>query len=318
VTDAGGVSRICELDRIELLPTGRLLLDTQSEELFIRGTIHVPGACDRAQIQVMLLPSHGEMQPPTATVNGVQTTVAFHERQRGDKQDAWALIDVTPGPHEIAILLSGRGTGQIGAWLRAEYDLVSEGSDTVPTPQGDFFPVFASERDRRVATLLPVESYEMPLPPIPEGATVPVAELRNRCIESKVGFFHLGWDESCWTDDPALRIGAVTYNRGIGVHAPAVVAFDIDGAFARFKADVGMHGIPTERKSDPTKLGSCAFIVEGDGQVLYESPVLREGDAPIAIEVAIAGVNRLALRTTNGGDSNYDDLAAWGNARLER
>jgi len=318
VTDADGTTRVCHVNLLEALPTGRLVLDAQAEELFVRGTVEVPDACDSAQIQLMLLPGLGEMQEPTAMVDGIQTAVAFHERTRGSHQDAWALIDVPKGQHEITIVISGRGAGQIGAWLRADYDLVSDDSETIATPQGDFFPVFASERDRRLATLLPVATFEMPLPPVPEGSTVPVAELRNRCIESKVGFFHLGWDESCWPDDPVLRVGLITYSRGIGVHAPAVVAFDIDGAFARFKAEVGMHGIPADRKSDASKLGSCTFIVEGDGKVLYESPVLREGDVPVAVEVAIPGVKRLALKTTNGGDSNYDDLATWGNARLER
>jgi hypothetical protein len=317
-TDADGMSRVCDTRLLDDLPAGRLLLDSQSEELFIRGAVDVPETCESAQIQLMLLPAHGEVQRPKAMVDGVQTDVAFHERRRGDRQDAWALIDVPKGLHEIEIALAGRGAGQAGAWLRAEYNLVSNDSRKIPAPQGDFFPVFAPERDRRVSTLLPVATFEVPLPPLPDGDTVPIAELRNRCIESKVGFFQIGWDASCWPDDPVLRVGTATYNRGMGVHAPAVVMFDVDGAFARFKAEVGLHGIPAARKFDAAKIGSCTFIVEGDGEKLFESPVLREGDAPIAIDVAIAGVKRLALKTTNGGDSNYDDLAAWGNARLER
>ncbi len=318
VTDEDGVSRVCNVDVLADVPSGRLLLDTKSDTLVLRGTVDVPEGCESAQIQLMMLPDHGEVQEPAVTVDGATTTVAFHERTRGKSQDAWALIDVPKGQHKVAITMAGRGTGQIGAWLRADYNLVSENSKSIPTPQGDFFPVFAAERDRRLATLLPVATFQMPLPPLPEGNTIPIADLRNRCLESKVGFFHLGWDESCWPEDPVLRVGKVTYSRGIGVHAPSEVVIDIGGAFARFKAEVGMHGISADRKSDASKVGSSTFIVEGDGKVLYESPVLREGDAPIAVDVAIPGVKRLALKTTNGGDSNYDDLGTWGNARLER
>jgi hypothetical protein len=94
------------------------------------------------------------------------------------------------------------------------------------------------------------------------------------------------------------------------------MTFDIDGAFKNFQAEVGLHGVPPERKAKDAVPGTCTFVVEGDGKVLFESPVLKEGDAPLPVEVSVAGVKCLSLRTTNGGDVNYDDLAAWGDARL--
>jgi hypothetical protein len=318
VTDDNGVTRICDTRRLESIPAGRLYQGANPDGVLLHGTVHVPESCANAKMHLMLLPAQGEIQLPSVTVDGVETSVAFHERKRGDRQDAWALVDVPTGTHEIHVTLQGRGSGQIGAWLRANYSLLSDDSRTISTPHGDFFPVFDPAADRRIATLLPVQRFDMPLARLPEGQTVAVADLRNRCIESKVGFYHLGWDESCWPEDPVLRVGATTYSRGIGVHAPAHVVFNIDGAFARFNAEVGMHGVAKERKVEPTKVGSCTFVVEGDGAVLYESPVVREGDPPVTIDVAIAGVKQLTLRTTNGGDSNYDDLATWGDAQLER
>lgn len=153
---------------------------------------------------------------------------------------------------------------------------------------------------------------------IPEGDGFYLSDLQDRCIRTEVGYFHVGWNESCWTDYPTLRIGEKTYSKGIGVHAPAEVMFDIDGQFKTFAAEVGMMGIPLERKADKTKVGSCTFVVEGDSRILLETPVLYEGELPLHIGVDISGVKILTLRITDGGDSNWDDLATWGNVRIER
>ncbi|MCL4694872.1 MAG: NPCBM/NEW2 domain-containing protein, partial [Candidatus Hydrogenedentes bacterium] len=250
-TDEEGVTRVCDTDRMNVLPAGRLFQDAGADGVIVHGTVDVPDACESAQVQLMLLPAHGEIQSPAVSIDGVESPVAFHERRRGSRQDAWALIDVPTGVHELHITVPGRGAGQIAAWLRAEYALLADNAKSIPAPEGDFYPVFDADADRRIVTLLPVQSFDMPLPPLPEGDTLGVADLRNRCIDSKVGFFQLGWDQSCWPEDPALRIGATTYSRGIGVHAPAHVVSDIDGAFTTFKAEVGLHGVPAERKSDP-------------------------------------------------------------------
>jgi len=299
-------------------PVGRLLRKPNERSLQLSGTVIVPEESDGAQLMMMLQPDDGDVPQLTVKVDGVVTSAAFHLRTRRTGQDAWMLVDIPTGEHRVRIDLAGRGTGQVGAWLRADYTLTAPPASPRFVPQGDFFPVFASDKDRRLATLLPVGRYALPMAPLPEGDVVAVSDLRDRCVEAKVGFFHVGWDKSCWPDDPILRIGEATYRRGLGVHAPSVMAFDIGGAFSRFTAEVGLHGIPPEKKHKGSPLGTCNFVVEGDGKVLYTSPLLREGDAPYSVEVVITKVRRLTLRTTNGGDSNFDDLATWGDARVYR
>jgi hypothetical protein len=313
-TDESGASALLDVSPLSGNAHGRLRAAVSEEGLSLTGEVQVPEGSERARLMLMLLPGEGDVQQPTVTVDDKETEAVFHLRKRDRGEDAWAIIDVPPGIHEISILVPGRGGIEVGAWLRAEYTL--QAAEAIDAPSGDWFPVFEADRDRRVTTLLPVATFDLPLPALPEGDVLNISALRNRCLEAEVGFFSVGWDTSCWPEQPQLRIGDKTYEKGLGVHAPSVMTFDIDGAFKNFQAEVGLHGVPPERKAKDAVPGTCTFVVEGDGKVLFESPVLKEGDAPLPVEVSVAGVKCLSLRTTNGGDVNYDDLAAWGDARL--
>lgn len=313
-----GAASVLDPAPLQHLPEGQLAQGITDSGVELAGSVSVPEESDGAQLLVMLLPGEGAVQPIRAYLNDIDTPFALHRRTRGTIQDAWALIDVPAGRHTVRVALEGPGRGQVGAWLRANYTLKPTAGFTGDKPEGDFFPVFDADTDRRVTTLLPVRYYGPPMPPLPEANEVGISDLRDRCLVSKVGFFDVGWDRSCWPDDRVMRIGQTTYARGLGVHAPAEMVFDIAGAYSRFTADVGLHGIPPEKKNKTAPPGTCVFIVEGDGKTLYESPMLQEGDAPLPVDVDIAGIQQITLRTTNGGDSNYDDLAAWGDARLYR
>ena len=265
----------------------------------------------------MLLPEQASAPELRATVNGTPVQPAIHHRQRGATEDAWALIELPAGRSDVEILVSGNSSGLIGAWLVATYTLpvTSTLNSTIGT---ELYPVFAADQGRRVATLLQPTAYTLPLPALPQDARVSLGDLKMRCLSAKVGFFHVGWNTSCWDEQPGLRIGQTTYEKGLGVHAPSRLVFDIDCAFSTFTADIGMHGVPPERKAKDAIAGSSVFIVEGDGKTLYTSSLLKENDAPQHVEISVKGVKRLTLRTTDGGDSNFDDLGAWGNAVVSR
>lgn len=315
VADAAGVSRLDE-SLLGEPPIGRLVPEVESKSFRLAGSVSVPGAAT-GQIQVMLLPDQAELPGLQITVNGVIIQPAIHHRRRGAKEDAWVLFDAPAGPSDIEIALSGGGSGRIGAWLVARYTLPVK-STSRTTVAEDLYPVFAADQARRVATLLHPSHYALPLPELPREAEVFLGDLKGRCLSATVGFFHVGWNASCWDEQPQLRIGETAYEKGIGVHAPSELVFDIAGKFATFTAEIGMHGVPAERKADGAQPGSSIFIVEGDGRTLFTSPLLREFEPPLAIEVPIAAVERLTLRTTDGGDSNFDDLGCWGNAKLTR
>ncbi len=314
VSDASG-THMLDRSALNRLPEGRFVTTRATNAYNITGSVVIPDGAT-GQICVMLQPNQS-LPELRATVNGAAVQPTIHHRQREKKEDAWALIDVTSGPHAVEIALAGNGGGTVGAWLVAHYTLPVKSTSSVRVEE-ELYPVFAADQARRIATLLQPTAYALPMPPLPEGAEISLGDLKSRCVASKVGFFHVGWNASCWDEQPTLRIGQNTYKKGIGVHAPSELVFNIGGAFARFSADVGMHGVPPERKAADKKTGTCAFVVEGDGKTLYTSPVLKEGDAPLHIDVEVNGVKHLTLRTTDGGDSNFDDLGTWANTTLRR
>jgi hypothetical protein len=113
-------------------------------------------------------------------------------------------------------------------------------------------------------------------------------------------------------DGPRLQIGGTTYVKGLGTHAEARVEYNLNGQYARFLADVGVHG-----GSGSGSAGSVVFEVQADGKTLYRSGVMAGGSAAASIDVSVAGRNRLVL-LVHGAGSTAGDVADWGHARLVR
>ncbi len=101
------------------------------------------------------------------------------------------------------------------------------------------------------------------------------------------------------SDDPA--------DWGICAHAPSELVFPIGGRYERFTA---AGGLPGKRPR-----GSVGFRVRGDGKLLYESNVVT-GKKRAAIDVDVAGVDRLTLVTTDGGNGKHADCSVWYDPRL--
>ena len=299
-------------------PSGTLFADAEAGVLRIHGQVSVPAFSQTCQLQLMLLPENAPFEPMHILVDGAPREGQWHRRNRAQgKTDAWLLLPLLPEDREIDVALRGSGPIEFGAWCVANFALNAGSPAAVEAPD-NLFPVFADMDRRRIGSLLAPQKIVMPLPPLPDGQAVNLSEFRNRCLSAKVGFFSVGWDTSCWPADRTLRIGDATYERGIGVHSPSELTFQIDGAFATFEALAGMHTIDPAKKADPNVLGSAQFIVEGDGKVLFSSDVLREGDTALAISVPVAGVRELILRTTDGGDNPWDDLCTWAEPRVIR
>jgi hypothetical protein len=99
-----------------------------------------------------------------------------------------------------------------------------------------------------------------------------------------------------------LKVGDRRFDTGVGVHAPSAWTLPLDGKADEFRAFVGVQdGNP----------GSVEFVVKGDDKVLYRSGVMRQGDAAKEVRVPLAGVSKLVLEVTDGGDGNTSDHADW-------
>ncbi|NBE50876.1 endo-alpha-N-acetylgalactosaminidase family protein [Streptomyces boluensis] len=110
-------------------------------------------------------------------------------------------------------------------------------------------------------------------------------------------------------DGTPLKIGSVSYEKGLGTHAPAKIRYYLGGKCTSFTAEVGVD------EAQPTR-GSVQFGVTADGTSKAESPVLRATDPAHSLTADVTGAKYVELLVGDGGDGNGNDHADWGNARF--
>lgn len=114
--------------------------------------------------------------------------------------------------------------------------------------------------------------------------------------------------ESGAGDGHKMSIGGVTYEDGLGVHAPSKVRLYLGGGCTSFASSVGVD--------DEKAGGSVAFEIVGDGKRLAGTEVLKRGQPAQQLSVQLAGVQVLDLVVTDGGDGVDSDHADWAAASL--
>jgi hypothetical protein len=62
---------------------------------------------------------------------------------------------------------------------------------------------------------------------------------------------------------------------------------------------------------------SVSFVVEGDGKVLWKSPVTRGGTPALDVDVNTSGVKTLILRIQDAEDGTDHDHGFWANLQFE-
>jgi alpha-galactosidase len=122
-----------------------------------------------------------------------------------------------------------------------------------------------------------------------------------------------GWgvvraNRSC--DSNALTVAGKVHENGVGTHAISKMMIGLNDAGVKFHALVGVD----DEGSDQSTI---EFYVLGDGKVLWQSGVMKKGDAAKAADVDLKGIKKLALYVSDGGDYNYYDHADWLEAVIE-
>ena len=111
-----------------------------------------------------------------------------------------------------------------------------------------------------------------------------------------------------------LRLRGTTYAKGLGVHAPNQLVFELKPEYARFVALAGVdeHILDVNLGSNLAKYPSVVFKVFIDGKLMEASPVMRISEQPWRFELPIPrGGRRISLIATDAGDGNKEDLANW-------
>ena len=112
-------------------------------------------------------------------------------------------------------------------------------------------------------------------------------------------------------DGGPLMLDGVRYGKGVGVHAPARIAFALDGSYERFRSDIGID-------DEAGAGGSAVFEVWADGLLLFTSATMTGSSPTEKIDIDIAGKRQLELIVNDAGDGKTSDHADWAQARLER
>jgi hypothetical protein len=111
-----------------------------------------------------------------------------------------------------------------------------------------------------------------------------------------------------------LSIAGRPFAHGLGTHAASEIVYDLDHGAESFSAWVGVDDF---LKSHPdANKASVVFQVIGDGKTLFDSGVMRMGDAAKQVKVALKGVGELKLSVTDAGDGIACDHADWAEPTL--
>lgn len=111
-----------------------------------------------------------------------------------------------------------------------------------------------------------------------------------------------------------LRQGlAVTYVKGIGVHANSEVAYNIEGkGYDFFESYIGV-----DYATDRTR-ASATFEVYVDGEKKFFSDVMKASSEHEFIKVPVTGAKKVTLVTTDAGDGNTQDHTVWAGAKFTK
>ena len=112
-----------------------------------------------------------------------------------------------------------------------------------------------------------------------------------------------------------LSIAGRRYESGIGARSNLEIEYDLKGLFENFSAMVGVDDGTMNQNA------SVEFVVIGDGKELWRSGAMKKSDDAKHLEIKIAGVHRLVLRVTGGGEGGGPQariLADWANASVKR
>jgi len=98
------------------------------------------------------------------------------------------------------------------------------------------------------------------------------------------------------------------YTRGLGVHAPSRLSWELDGSWSSLR---GACALSDEVLRLPVR-GSVVFRVHVDGEERWVSPPLSGGDAVVELpSIDLAGARELSLEVDMGGDFFAGDRANW-------
>lgn len=236
---------------------------------------------------------------------------------------SWFQFDLPDGASEVSVRLepgtplSGYFSGEVGWWLWLEHPLTKatlslQFGQALPPAHPAPLPLpLRMDKEREIITLQPMNRFYV-------GTRWADQSTNSIWLDEVIpDYLRQEFDElrrgRAAFNEPMLIAGQ-SYTRGLGTHANSSITYGLSGGqFDFFAAEIGHQGT-----YDQLCGGVLTFQVWVDDQLAFDSgPVTRDVPAqPVLLN--IRGANTLELRTLDGGDGSYCDLANWANARLFR
>ena len=114
-----------------------------------------------------------------------------------------------------------------------------------------------------------------------------------------------------------LKVNRQVYERGMGVHAPCELVYDVKKDYKRFVglAGVDENVVSVSQGSNLAKHPSVVFKLFLDGKEAARSPVMRVLSPAWRFDVEIPqGSKMISLVAMDAGDGSREDFANWANA----
>jgi alpha-galactosidase len=110
-------------------------------------------------------------------------------------------------------------------------------------------------------------------------------------------------------DGRPISIEGVTYEKGLGAHAPGEIAYHLGGRCSVVETDVGVD-------DEVTGNGTVAFEIWADAVKVAESGVMTWSMPARRLTADVSGAETLRLVVTTAGDGTHSDHADWADARV--
>lgn len=130
--------------------------------------------------------------------------------------------------------------------------------------------------------------------------------------------FTQGWGElginvsahAPWQTPLPLQIKDKKYEKGLGHHANGEIVVDLSGEYLAFETEIGIQW------QGGQNVGSVIFQIFVDGELKFDSGIMKESDPPRYVRVPLKDAQELKLVVKDAGDGIICDCANWANARL--
>jgi len=194
----------------------------------------------------------------------------------------WADIGLAPGDALVRDL-----------WAHADRGVVADSFTATVEPHGTVMLKITAQS--YVAATVP-DPVDPSAPPIDAPVANPnvrypyLSDLAAVFADNALGPVELNISngEGGTGDGHEITLGDRRYAKGLGVHAPADVRYDLGGTCTAFAADIGLD-------AEVGQNGTAVFQVWADGALIYDSGVLRGGMQPVPVYLDVPGVHELRL-----------------------